>query len=405
MREYIKAIKSALDSNAFTPSTASGKLGSHSIRKFAVTTCRMNGVPKDDIDYRARWSVTRMQDRYTAIQLNWPDANAASKLSINGACKYVVPSSTGLSDSWLACRITPNITAMFGQDVGAILAKPLLWACFHSDWSKFVPPEVRNQIFSALRQRGRDPDEGNPVKRVEIIACECGGAVSLDEMIVENHEDNGGNDDVEPARARELTRDSLQWRATVYARLGTTQRTTAEIQVQVLHEFAEMSRRLRLIEQHLRTMAYEPARRIRNPAVVATRRGTEVREGDTRQGQDTRPSTLCRNPKVLSVLWDEWVNGIGGSLPAKDFTPEQRGKCKAIYSQRKVFWDCMERQIDAGSTAASAIAKIEKLYPGPVSVKLKALRTDERRGGHNRLNPFPVDPNRRGRRGQLLRNQ
>ena len=36
----------------FVSETASGKLGTHSIRKFATTFCRASGNSKDDTDYR-----------------------------------------------------------------------------------------------------------------------------------------------------------------------------------------------------------------------------------------------------------------------------------------------------------------------------------------------------------------
>ena len=39
-----------------------------------------------------------MEDRYTDIQLNWPDANAAYHLCQGGACKYKVKREAGLTD-------------------------------------------------------------------------------------------------------------------------------------------------------------------------------------------------------------------------------------------------------------------------------------------------------------------
>ena len=38
----------------FVRETVSGKLGTHSIRKFATTFCRASGSSKDDIDYKAQ---------------------------------------------------------------------------------------------------------------------------------------------------------------------------------------------------------------------------------------------------------------------------------------------------------------------------------------------------------------
>ena len=63
---------------SFVPKTASGKLGTHSIRKFATTFCKASGGSKDDTDYRARWKAQRQQDWYTNTQLNLPDINTTS---------------------------------------------------------------------------------------------------------------------------------------------------------------------------------------------------------------------------------------------------------------------------------------------------------------------------------------
>lgn len=93
-----------------------------------------------------------------------------------------------------------------------------------------------------------------------------------------------------------------------------------------------------------------------------TRRGVEVWKGNPDQGQDTRPATLMRNPKRLKFLRDEYQNGIGGRKPAREFTRAERGRCKAVYSQRKPFWECMERQLDRGGTKVTALRQVLQVY-------------------------------------------
>ena len=90
---------------------------------------------KDDIDYQARWSSNgRMLDRYTDIQLSWPDVHRASKLyNDGGPCKYVLKEAAGFTDKWLCRNVAPNIASSFGNKVGANLAKPLLWATFDAE--------------------------------------------------------------------------------------------------------------------------------------------------------------------------------------------------------------------------------------------------------------------------------
>lgn len=162
---YKAAIKKALENDAFQKQT-NGNVGLNSIQKLALTICKRNGVTKDE--YRAR-SGTGTQDQQRDPSSSWRDVNAASKLCQSGVCKYMIRSNTGLTDAWLSLNITPKISSSFGREVGAILAKPLVWACFHCSWSEKVSPVIRNRVFTALRRFGREPDEGNPITRVEVI--------------------------------------------------------------------------------------------------------------------------------------------------------------------------------------------------------------------------------------------
>ena len=136
---------------------------------------RERGCPKDDLDYRARWAgVTQMQDSYVDVQLTWPDVNCASCVVSKGVCLYKVKANAGLSDAWLCEHVTPQITAVFGNKVGAILAKPLLWACYSDIFSDRVQPSLRNRIcgqFIRLEREGYG-NGVNPIQKVEVIPNE-----------------------------------------------------------------------------------------------------------------------------------------------------------------------------------------------------------------------------------------
>ena len=240
-----------------------------------------------------------------------------------------------------------------------------------------------------------------PSRTFRLLSTAVDGVVSLVEMIV-NEEDGGDR-----IRARDITTDSRQWRAHVFARLGTTAKTTNEIQTLQRSEFAEMKNRIRRLEDRIRVLQNAPARVMagtvsrRDP--TRTSRGVLIREGNPDQGQDTRPVTLTRNPKLLSAIWDEYQNGTGGRKPAREFTRAERGRCKAVYSQRKPFWVCMERQMNRGDTVLTALNRINSIYSvfGSVTKMLIAIRRDEKRGGHTLLNPVSVEHRRgRGNRGE-----
>ena len=175
---YANALTAAIKNHLFKPFGSrqiSSKLGSHSIRKMGTTFARLQGVSRDNIDYRARWkSSGRQQDAYTDIQLNWPDACCANKLSVGGSCQYIGRDVAGLTDEWLCANVTPNICRVFDAKVAAILALPLLWAAYDLAWSERLDPVMKHSIISKFIRLQRDiPDGVNPVRRVEILAMEC----------------------------------------------------------------------------------------------------------------------------------------------------------------------------------------------------------------------------------------
>ena len=208
--------------------------------------------------------------------------------------------------------------------------------------------------------------------------------MNLDEFVVDNSE--GGSTGL---TTNTLTRESSQWRAAVYSRLGTASKIVSEIQSLEMVKFTEIDRRLRRMEALLKSISESPARAIGSQR---TDRGTVIRVGDVLQGGDTRPATLSRNPKMLSTLWDEYINGVGGRKPAQQFTREERGLrgIKQNYFFQKPFWICMQRLIDKGHTEAVALNKIERVYGRSgcsITNMLRKIVKDERNGGHRFLDP------------------
>jgi hypothetical protein len=174
---YSRTIKKAVERDDFVPHQEDGKLGSHSIRKLAVSYARKCEAPTDDIDYRARWKSRKkpMQDRYTDILLPWPDINCATKLCLGGAVKYKLRPEAGVTDRWLANNITPSIMSAWNGDhkIASILAKPLLWACYDPEYSNFVHADVRFRCIERFHNFNRDvpiPEGVNPVEKIPLFA-------------------------------------------------------------------------------------------------------------------------------------------------------------------------------------------------------------------------------------------
>ena len=92
-------------------------------------------------------------------------------------------------------------------------------------------------------------------------------------------------------------------------------------------------------------------------------------------------------PKTLHDLWTEYQHGVGGMKPAKDFTAEERGKCKHKYCRRKNVWDCISKLVNAGHSSANAVEKIYSVYGHGLSVSaiIAAMVKDKKTGGHPNL--------------------
>ena len=64
--------------------------------------------------------------------------------------------------------------------------------------------------------------------------------------------------------------------------------------------------------------------------------------------------------------------------PAKDFTREERGKCKYVYYRKKVFWDKVAEMVRGGFDSITACNKVYELYGENISVtkSLTQMRKD-----------------------------
>ena len=55
---------------------------------------------------------------------------------------------------------------------------------------------------------------------------------------------------------------------------------------------------------------------------------------------------MCRNPKLLCVLWDEYEFGVSGGRPAKSFSRNEQGIDRFTFYRRKnVFWGLVVEMI------------------------------------------------------------
>ncbi|CAB9499530.1 unknown protein [Seminavis robusta] len=85
---------------------------------------------------------------------------------------------------------------------------------------------------------------------------------------------------------------------------------------------------------------------------------------------DSRPAKLAKYRTVGSA-WQEWMHGIGGNKPAKNFTADD-----ISYSRRKPLWTLMATLVNAQKAPAWVISKIEEHYKGSVLNITAAIKQD-----------------------------
>ena len=107
---------------------------------------------------------------------------------------------------------------------------------------------------------------------------------------------------------------------------------------------------------------------------------------------------LVDHPKSLSILWKEWMFGIGRNKPAVNFTPQERNndQNKNKYLKRKPFWLLLGRMVNANIHADAACERVFEVYTvvaGATNMSsiLKAIQQDRAKDVHrNGLSVLPV---------------
>ena len=107
---------------------------------------------------------------------------------------------------------------------------------------------------------------------------------------------------------------------------------------------------------------------------------------------------LVDHPKSLSILWKEWMFGIGRNKPAVNFTPRERNndQNKNKYLKRKPFWLLLGRMVNADMHADAACERVFEVYTlvagaTNISAILEAIRKDKKNDVHRPgLSVLPV---------------
>ncbi|KAH9141397.1 hypothetical protein AeRB84_014418, partial [Aphanomyces euteiches] len=182
--------------NAGFKKLVDGNLGTHSIRKGPATYASRNGMSRENIELRGRWRGHKKQvDTYIDIDRPLPDANAASCLcGPSGAVLYSIENTKWCTDSFLCEFIAPNASKLFTPQVGAVLAKPLLYAAVQKTSQcdpefELIPDSLRQKILHHVHIAGnykRVDDIQRLVTRIPITIRGFGDELIIDEIGLDN---------------------------------------------------------------------------------------------------------------------------------------------------------------------------------------------------------------------------
>ena len=375
-------LKSIVDNESF-PLSDSGPIGTHSIRKLPATYARNNGCDRDDVEARGRWKTQRrIVDTYISTSLPYPDTKVAAVLAIGGAVKYKVKPDSRISDNFILEKVVPSTNTIKNRKTSLILGTALLWAVFDQELSRILDPTYVEGVQQAYNELGSTLQPGeNPVTKVLLQISGHGGSLYITEIVNvtegnENERNIGTNNEVE---IRALISQICQ-----------LQRQNSSLENELNIFKATTTDLLAKINSSLKRLANAPIMtpRVRHPSLMDEQRFQE-NITTQREALIALRATLCKRPKSLYVLWQEFELGIAGRKAAKEFTSLERGRCRFTYSLRKPFWDLVSSMVRHGYTHNTAIDKIYAVYPSQnVTEILRKIRTDRKNGGHPELRGF-----------------
>jgi hypothetical protein len=364
----------------------SAKTGSHSFRKYAKTRGRRTGYcSKDEVDLRGRWKLdnSKPSSTYEDTCMPFTDAKVAFQLCPGGPIGYDLVPDSGLSDEWIAEKVTPNISAVYGSKMAAILGKALLWACCDDDGKTIVDRNLLQKVLTSYEaHKDGSVIIDNPVRKVGLILRESNGIAIIESCGVSPSNDQ--NTATATATVHDITRQRLQM---VERKVDNLTQSVANLHNTVTQEFADNAMLLRKMDRLQRRMAAVPAVRRQgktsNDAVLEG--GEELPPNGPRP--IVRRDLLSKCPKDLFILWKEYEFSLEGRKPAKLFTSVEKGMVSSVYSKRHKVWKLIQDLINKRNEDSRVV--IDSIYAayGNVSVTkiFKNIQRDEKTGGHPNL--------------------
>lgn len=305
------------------------------------------------------------------MELDLPDAKVCATLCVGGAVTYTDKPENGVSQDWILQHVAPNIVERFGNTVGLVLGRALLW-CVFSVHHDMVPLFIQNRIHSAYDVLPNTLADGeNPINKKLIVVT--GNAENDVRITVLNDaameaaaaDGAGGN----PLGGAGTERELL---LAVLSVCTQNQTQMANLQIQREHDRGQTRQEYRRLSQAMNRVANRPDIRLQAAANAGQNQQADAAAGVP--GAISVNARLSRTPRSLELLWQEYTVDIGGRKPARDFNAQERGKEKHNYCRRKVLWDLIGGLIRAGDTVQTACDRIRHVYGADVSITNLTIR-------------------------------
>lgn len=372
-----------------------GSLGTHSLRKFPATWAAENGCTLYECEIRGRWKGKRNGQTvniYISVEQAPTDAKVAGVLAVGGPIMYKVKEGSGVTRQFILEHVVPGIANYFRDDasnnIAEVLGNALLWACHEDSLSHMMDPAVRRRVkdaYAAIRPE-EHAEEYNPVQKVPLHVYRVENRFFIDELIAETTP-NAQN----VAQNQQQTANIQQSMTSVLVQLVHLRQNMAEDNRRHTESINNLrnycSQEFVAIKTQNRRIAMIPFARVRQQQQEGNNNDNNNGPPNVNVADFNPNATLSPHPRSLHQLWAEYMFGIGGRKPAKDFTTAERGRCKYKYCRRKIVWDCISRLIRSGYTDDVAIDRIYQCYGANRSVSniIEAMKRDRRDGGHPNL--------------------
>ena len=288
-------------------------------------------------------------------------------------------------------HVAPQINALFGETLGKLLGKALLWTIF-SEKSAWVPSVISQHVKSAYNNLPSlgEAQENNPIEKKLLVVTGDDATLYINEVDVVNQGEQFSaqlQQNNQQASGHLEGHSNRQLLHTLLNQVNQLQTTVTQVTEAREADRVMLLGQFRTINTNIRRIASQPIRALARAQPVNGNARQAAGDGNTYPNaggvaNPLVPADLSPTPRTLYTLWQEYQVGISGRKAARLFTREEKGRVKHKYHRRKVVWDLVSLLINSGLTAQVACDRIYNVYGDdkPVTYIINRLKEDKKSG-------------------------